>query len=125
MLIERYQQSHEGDVLELLKAENWDEYVSDDKIEAFKQALMRSVTYVAYDSGVYCGYIRGVLDENFAVYISDLLVRKECRNRGIGQKLLERVKADYRDINVYVLSDEDKYYEKKQCERVGSVFELK
>ncbi len=124
MQIEKYQKYHENDVLELLRIENWDEYIADDKVEAFREALARSVTYVAYDSGIYCGYIRGVLDENFAVYISDLLVRKECRNRGIGQKLLERVKADYSDINVYVLSDEDKYYEKKNCERVGSVFEL-
>jgi|LSQX01.1.fsa_nt_gb ribosomal protein S18 acetylase RimI-like enzyme len=124
MRIEKYQQSHEGDVIELLREEEWDEYIADDVIDAFKLALLRSVTYVAYDSGIYCGYIRGVLDENFAVYISDLLVRKECRNRGIGQKLLERVKSDYKDIDVYVLSDEDKYYEKKRCQRVGSVFEL-
>ena len=65
-----------------------------------------------------------MLDDGFAVYISELYVIPKWRNQRIGQSLLERVKSDFSKLTVYALSDEDAYYVKKGYIKVGSVFEL-
>jgi N-acetylglutamate synthase-like GNAT family acetyltransferase len=48
----------------------------------------------------------------------------EWRNRTIGRTLLAQVKKEFSDLNVYVLSDVDAYYEKLGYGKVGSVFEV-
>ena len=65
-----------------------------------------------------------MVDDGMALYISELFVKPECRNRKIGQKLIEIVKIKNRSVTVYALSDEDRYYEKKGYQKIGSVFEI-
>lgn len=79
----------------------------------------------AYQDGAFGGYLRAVLDEGFAIYISELFVVPEQRNRDIGRSLIARVKTDFRHLTVYALSDEDAYYEKLGHKKVGSVYEIR
>jgi predicted acetyltransferase len=120
--IRKYISEYEQDIIRIITDDNWSEYT--DKIDFYKGILKESVVYCAYSGNTCCGFIRALTDKGIAVYIMDLLVVKSFRNNGIGEMLLKRIKSDYEGLHVYVLSNEDKYYEKKGLEKVGSVFEI-
>ncbi len=125
MEILKYRPEHEQALLSALRNDpDWDMFTNDDAIDSYKSSLRRSVTYVCLENGEFCGYLRALLDDGFAVYVSELYVLPKCRNRKVGQSLLEQVKLDFSDLTVYALSDEDAYYEKIGFKKIGSVFEL-
>lgn len=111
----------------MLKEEgiDWSEYYDDKGCARYVKALESGVAYVAYMDGVLCGYARCREDDGFGVYIYDLLVRKPFRGRRLGKALMDRVRGDYPDQPVYVMSDVDAYYEKLGYRREGSIFEVK
>jgi ribosomal protein S18 acetylase RimI-like enzyme len=126
MKITKYKPEHEEAVLSAIEDDpNWKMFTNDDAIETYKNSLKKSVTYVCHDNSEFCGYVRALLDEGFAIYVSELYVIPRFRNRRIGRLLLEQVKADFTNLTVYALSDEDAYYENMGYEKIGSVFELK
>jgi ribosomal protein S18 acetylase RimI-like enzyme len=126
MRITKYKAEHEEAVLSAIRNDpNWEIFTSDDAIETYRDSLKKSVTYVCHDHNEFCGYVRALLDEGFAIYISELYVIPRCRNRKIGRLLLEQVKADFSTLTFYALSDEDAYYENMGYKKIGSVFELK
>jgi ribosomal protein S18 acetylase RimI-like enzyme len=125
MEISRYKQEHENAILAAIKKDpGWDIFTNDDAIDNYRNSLKASVTYVCHDNGEFCGYVRALLDDGFAIYISELYVMPKWRNRKIGRSLLERVKIDFSNLTVYALSDEDAYYKKIGYKKTGSVFEL-
>ena len=125
MEILKYRPEHEAALLSVLRNDpDWDMFTNDDAIENYKNSLRRGVTYVCLESGEFCGYVRALLDDGFAIYISELYVVLKRRNRKIGRSLLKQVKDDFSDLTVYALSDEDAYYEKIGFKKIGSVFEL-
>ena len=101
---------------------NWTEFTKLDAKDAYKKALRLSITYICLEQDMLCGYVRAILDEGFALYVSELYVVPEWRNNNIGQSLLERIRDDFQSLPVYVLSDEDLYYEKKGYKKIGSLF---
>ena len=126
MKITKYRPEHEEAVLSAIKEDpNWEMFTNDDAIETYKNSLKKSVTYVCHDNSQFCGYVRALLDEGFAVYVSELYVIPRFRNRKVGRSLLEQVKADFPSLTLYALSDEDAYYESIGYRKTGSVFELK
>jgi ribosomal protein S18 acetylase RimI-like enzyme len=125
MEISNYRPEHEDAVLAAIKKDPaWDIFTNDKAISSYKISLQKSVTYVCHDSSEFCGYVRAIHDDGFAVYISELYVVPKWRNRKIGRALLKRVKRDFSHLTVYALSDEDAYYEKIGYKKVGSLFEL-
>jgi len=125
MKILRYKREHEDAVLSAIKEDpNWDIFTRDDAIDNYRKSLHTSIVYVCYDEGAFCGYLRALLDDGFALYISELYVVPSRRNKNIGQLLIERVKKDHENLTVYALSDEDEYYIKKGYKKIGSVFEI-
>ena len=125
MEIFRYKREHEDAVISAIKEDpSWDMFTNEKAIENYRKSLGESITYVCYDNGVLGGYLRALLDDGFAIYISELFVVPEWRNRTIGRALIAKVKTDYRHLTVYALSDEDTYYEKLGYRRVGSVYEI-
>jgi GNAT superfamily N-acetyltransferase len=70
------------------------------------------------------GYLRAILDNGIFVYISELFVVPEMRNRKIGRALITKLKIDYSNLSVYALSDEDLYYEKLGYKKSGSVYKI-
>lgn len=126
MEISKYNLEHEDDVLAAIsKDPNWDMFTNDAAIDIYRKSLKNGITYVCYNNNEFCGYVRALLDDGFTVYISELYVIQEWRNLKIGQSLLERVNSDFSKLTVYVLSDEDSYYEKIGYIKIGSVFEFK
>ena len=125
MEISKYKPEHEEAILAAIKKDpGWDMFTNDGAIDGYKRSLKDSVTYVCNDSNEFCGYVRAVLDDGLAIYISELFVVPKWRNRKIGRSLIERVKLDFANMIVYALSDEDAYYEKIGYKRTGSVFEI-
>ena len=124
MEITKYQPQYENKLVSLLAEDpDWESFVTAPNLEKFRQALQHSNTYLLLDDTAVCGYIRAVVDA-FGVYVSELYVCPGCRHSGYGRALLNRIKSDNRDNDVYVLSDEDGYYRKQGFERAGSIFQL-
>jgi GNAT superfamily N-acetyltransferase len=125
MEIIRYKREHEDAVLSAIKKDpDWEIFTNEKAIDNYRKNLCESITYVCYDNGAFGGYLRALLDDGFAIYISELFVVPEWRSRAIGRKLIAKVKMDFRHLTVYALSDEDTYYEKLGHKRIGSVFEI-
>ena len=113
------------DFLDLvLSEESFIEY-STTKKEDYMKALDESIVYLAYEESLCIGYIRVKKDCSFGVYVYDLLVRKSHRGHKYGKKLLEHVIQSFPDQHIYVMSDEDTYYQQLGYKRIGSIFEVK
>ncbi len=120
----RYRKEHEQELLALLGAEpDWRSFLSGDAIDAFRKALLESETFLYQSQDSICGYLRALVD-GFGTYVSELYVAPQYRGNGIGAQLLAKVKQEHPNQEVYVLSDEDPYYQKLGYKRVGSVFQL-
>ena len=116
---------HEYDVLSAISEDpDWDIFSNDSAKDLYRKSLQNSATYVCYKNHEFCGFVRAMLDDGFAVYISELYVIPKWRNHKIGQSLLERIRSDFSSLTVYALSDEDAYYVKNGYTKIGSVFEL-
>ncbi|HHU18621.1 MAG TPA: GNAT family N-acetyltransferase [Clostridiales bacterium] len=127
MEIRRYSKADETLLFDLLinEGDDWIDYHGPVGRIKYIKALESSITYIAYDENLVCGYVRCREDDGFGVYIYDLLVRKTHRGRRIGKTLLERVCEDFPNQPVYVMSDVDPYYEKLGYRREGSIFKIK
>lgn len=102
----------------------WEEYYKI-KREQYRKVLEASITYLAFDEDVLCGYIRCRDDDGFGIYIYDLLVDKKYRGRSYGKMLMDHVCVEFPDDTVYVMSDVDEYYKKQGYSREGSIFIVK
>jgi len=107
MEIRKYNKSDEPLLFDLLvdEGDEWSDYHGPAGRNKYIKALDTSITYIACDGDLVCGYVRCREDDGFGVYIYDLLVRKSYRGRQIGKCLMERVCQDYPDQPVYVMSD--------------------
>lgn len=122
--IMHYRVEREPELLALLAAEpDWREFMSAEGLPRFRTALRDTLSLVCFDDGRICGYLRALVD-GFGLYVSELYVAPAARRRGHGRALLQHLRDSHVGQPVYVLSDEDTYYEKLGCVRVGSVFRL-
>lgn len=125
MLIRKYSKiSDERELMKLIENEEGWDYANENLADKYKIALETSITYVAYVEDVLCGYSRSLDDFGEYIYVCDLLVDKAYRGQDIGRKLMECIYNDHPNQIVYVMSDEDAYYEKVHYRRVGSIFEV-
>lgn len=125
MQIRKYNKiDDEKSLMEMIGAEEGWDYANETLAEKYKTALETSITYVAYVGDDLCGYSRSLCDFGEYIYVCDLLVKSAFRGENIGKKLMECIYHDYPNQTVYVMSDEDGYYEKVQYKRVGSIFEV-
>ena len=125
MQIRKYNKlTDEIKLMQMIQAEEEWDYADEIMAEKYKKALESSITYVAYQEDVLCGYSRSLDDCGFYIYVCDLLVKPIFRGKEIGHKLMECLYQDYPDQTVYVMSDVDQYYEKVSYNRIGSIFEV-
>jgi GNAT superfamily N-acetyltransferase len=127
MKIRRYRkEDDEKNVMAMItdEGEEWSCYSAKENAEKYRKALEASITYVAYEGSVLCGYSRSLNDCGFYIYVCDLLVAPDHRGKGIGRKLMACLLDDYPDHVVFVMSDVDDYYRKLGYRREGSIFEV-
>lgn len=128
MEIRKYQRKiDEEKLMALLKKEGeaWSCYWQDEVSFKYKEALVNSITYVAYEGDQLCGYCRALNDQDFYLYVCDLLVDIDHRKKAIGKKLIDKLKDEYPNQNIYIMSDVDQYYIKQGYQLIGSIFEVK
>ena len=120
----RYGRKYEDELITLLEREpDWNSFTGTETIDIFKSVLLSSETYICISQGKICGYLRALVD-GFGIYVSELYVAPAWRNNGFGRELLKKITQEHPSQIVYVLSDEDLYYEKLGYKRVGSIFQL-
>lgn len=116
----RYNKKYESELIELLKPEpDWNSFTNEGALDKFKNALLSSETYICKSHSEIWGYLRALAD-GFGIYVSELYIAPRCRGNGYGRELLNKIKQEHLNQDVYVLSDEDLL----GCKRVGSVFQL-
>lgn len=122
--IRRYEPADEPAFFAMLEAagDDWREYFGEAGRASYARAMRTSVAYLLVVDDEVCGYARCREDDGFGVYVYDLLVLGPYRGRHLGRALMERVRADFADQTVYVMSDVDPYYEKLGYVRAGSIF---
>lgn len=102
------------------EGEEWEDYLD----PIYRKVLENSITYVALIGEELCGYSRSLSDSGLFIWVIDLLVNKNRRGLSIGKRLMECILTDFPDIDVYVMSDVDPYYEKLGYEKEGSIFKV-
>lgn len=116
----------ENDLFNLIKSEgeDWSDYTSELGRYNYIRAIETSIVYVIYESNEIIAYIRCKEDNGFGIYVYDLLVRQDKRGSKLGQLLIEKVKNDYPEQSIYIMSDVDEYYIKCGYNKIGSIFEI-
>lgn len=126
LLIRSYQIKDFKLVIELFRyeGEDWKEYYDEKALPRIRKMLKESNVYLLFSDTTLIGMIRTKPDFGLGVYIYDLLVSKEYRGHRYGQKLIEYAKKKTKNQALYVMSDEDGYYEKLGYKKIGSIFEI-
>ena len=77
MEIKKYSEVDESLLFDLLvdEGDEWIDYHGPAGRDHYIKALESSITYIACDETIVCGYVRCREDDGFGVYIFDLLVR--------------------------------------------------
>ena len=116
----------ENDLFNLIKSEgeDWSDYTTELGRNNYIHAIETSIVYVIYESNEIIAYIRCKEDNGFGIYVYDLLVRQDKRGNKLGQLLIEKVKNDYPEQSIYIMSDVDEYYIKCGYKKIGSIFEI-
>lgn len=127
LLIRRYEAGDAAQLMAMItqEGEDWKEYWQGAGRNKYLTALSHSTAWLLFEEEALCGFVRCREDDGFGVYVYDLLVSQACRGREYGRLLLERVCRETPGETVYVMSDEDGYYEKLGYERIGSIFTVK
>lgn len=126
MTIKKYSSEDEINLITLIKSEgeDWSDYTSELGRFNYIRAIETSIVYVIYESNEIIAFIRCKEDNGFGIYVYDLLVRQDKRGNKLGQFLIEKVKNDYPEQSIYIMSDVDEYYIKCGYKKIGSIFEV-
>ena len=95
------------EVCAIYEANGWQSYLNDK--ERLKKAFDKSLYVLgAFDEGRLVGFVRCVGDEEYIVYVQDLIVLPACQRKGIGRRLMQIVLKKYEKVHQLVLiTDED------------------
>lgn len=125
LVVRKYDRAADEDpLMQMIREEEGWDYADEALAGKYKKALEASITYVAYQDDILCGYSRSLDDCGFYIYVCDLLVKPAFRGKSVGRKLMECIYNDYPNHVVYVMSDVDGYYQKVGFKRIGSIFEV-
>lgn len=107
------------------EGEEWSDYWLPQTTGKYREALHNAITYVAYEGNQLCGFTRSLDDSGLNILLMDLLVAPAHRGKDVGRQLINQIGIDFPDHAVYVLSDNDEYYEHLGFNEVGTVFDLR
>lgn len=124
VLIQKFTKTYEERLFRLLDEVGWEDYSSKNGRGNFQKVLETSITYLILEDDALCGYIRCRTDNGFGIYVYDLLVAPDFRGKEYGRLLLEKIRTDFPNEDVYVMSDVDEYYTKLGYTKAGSIFEI-
>lgn len=102
-----YEKNIDADkLMNLYQNVGWSAYTED--LDLLKEAIQKSLDVVtAWEKGELVGLIRTIGDGLTILYIQDILVLKDYRNRGIGSRLLQEILEQYASVRQKVLLTEE------------------
>lgn len=121
----KYKPEYEDKLMEMIKQEgdDWKIYWEEPNASKYRRSFEKSITYLAIQDGKVCGYSRSLQDTLF-IYVCDLLVNEQHRGHGLGLRLMKCLQEDYPELPVYIMSGNDEYYNKINCNKEGSIYLL-
>ena len=95
------------EIYKIYEENEWSSYLGDKEklVHAFDNSL-----YIlgAFDEDRLIGFVRCVGDDEYIVYVQDLVVLSAYHRKGIGRELMKRVSERYPSIHQFVLiTDQD------------------
>jgi GNAT superfamily N-acetyltransferase len=121
--IKKYEASRDYKKLQAVihsEGAEWQDYLK----PKYQSALAKSITYVAYKGEQLCGYSRSINDNGIFIWVLDLLVAQPHRGHAIGKQLMECLLKEFPNLDVFVLSDVDEYYDKLGYDKEGTVYKV-
>lgn len=106
-------------ILESLKQEQWQSFYEERKQE-YVDALKKSQTFVLYEDGKFAGFVRGITDGCFTLFIPEIIVNSEYRRKGYGRMLIEHIKQRNPKTRIELISDSDDFYLAQGFHTVGN-----
>lgn len=106
-------------IIQSLKRENWQSFYEERKIE-YMEALIKSKTLVIYEGEEYVGYIRGITDGYFTLFIPEIIIEPQYRRKGYGRMLIEYIKQCYPKTRIDLISENDAFYIQQGFQTVGN-----
>ncbi len=89
-----------GRVKEIYETESWMSYLRDD--DKLTRAFDNSAYILgAFENDKLIGFIRCVGDEEHIILIQDIIVEKDCQQRGIGTELFKRAWDKYKHVRMF------------------------
>ena len=109
-----------GDIISLYKANHWS---SADKPDELYQALMHAHSLIsAWDDGKLVGLGNAISDGYLVVYYPHLLVHPEYQGKGVGRKIMERLREKYKNFHMQMLTADAnavEFYKKAGFRKAG------
>lgn len=124
MEFERYQRGHLNGVLDICIVEGWKSYTSDP--ERTHRALTADgvTTIVAVDQGQVCGFAQIQSDGEIQAHLSVLVVKRDCRRQGIGQKLIAHGFQEAGGKRIDLVTDDAQEFYQSMAHSAKSGFRL-
>ena len=124
--IVKYEPKYEAGLMELIRkeGEDWKVYWEEPNASAYRKSFEQCITYLAMKGDEICGYSRSMKDALY-IYVCDLLVIEAHRGHGLGERLMQCVQDEYPELELYIMSGSDGYYNKLGCVREGSIYSWK
>lgn len=108
--IKRYEEKRDyQEIMHLLKEENWQSFYEERK-EEYRLSLLKSDVFVLLIDNKCQGFIRGITDGLFTLFIPEIVIGKEVRRKGHGTKLITHLHSLYPKTRIELISDEDVFY---------------
>ena len=101
MTIKKIDRNSMNEIKKLYKEEGWTLYLNDDK--KLTTALENSQIIGGYNNTQLIGFLRYLTDFEHILFIQDLIVTKEWRRDGIGEKLINNLLNKHSDIRSIIL----------------------
>ena len=126
MLIRKYEETDKLELYNALKEDpDWSIFTHNNNFDLYINLINNSYTIVIYEDNYFTGYLRAIIEEPFFVYINELYIKPAYRHHGYATKLINYVKKGFINYSIYVLSENDEFYEHLKYKKAGSIYQIK
>lgn len=101
MTIKKIKENYLTDIKKIYRDEGWILYLNDD--EKLRNALKNSEIVGVFSGTKLIGFLRYLTDFEHILYVQDLIVSKEWRRDGIGEKLINNLLDRHPNIRSILL----------------------
>ncbi|WP_077329488.1 GNAT family N-acetyltransferase [Virgibacillus siamensis] len=101
--VRKYRETDFETIQHLNAVEGWNNLV-EKKMDTMRAWNNSNIAYLVLDGDQIIGYIRGMTDTAVTLFICEVIIEKEYRGQGIGQKLLAFIHSLYPSTRMELLA---------------------